>query len=77
MIENKKNLKEWIAISDKIKSIKNTASFEVRKAETIAMDNYIVNNAQRKYEKEIESRRNAGVLASILREQIKQAQSRK
>lgn len=41
------------------------------------MDNYIVNNAQRKYEKDIESRRNAGVLASILREQIKQAQSRK
>lgn len=49
MMENKKNLKEWIAISDKIKTIKNTASFEGRKAETLAMDNYIMNHAQRKY----------------------------
>ena len=41
------------------------------------MDNYIVNHAQRNYEKEMESRRNAGVLANILREQIKQSQARK
>lgn len=41
------------------------------------MDSFIAENAQRRYQKEMESRRNAGMLANILREQIKQANVRK
>jgi hypothetical protein len=41
------------------------------------MDSFIMTNAQKKYQMEMENRKNAGMLANILREQIKQAQSRK
>ena len=41
------------------------------------MNSFIMTNAQKKYQMEMENRKNAGMLANILREQIKQAQSRK
>ncbi len=40
-----------MAISDKIKKMKDWAGIQNRKIETRAMDNYIVDNGHRKYEK--------------------------
>lgn len=66
-----------MAISGQIKKLKDCEGQENRKAETKAMDNYLNSNAQAKFHREMETRRNAGMLANILREQIKQAQARK
>lgn len=37
------------------------------------MDRIVIGNNQKNYIKEMESRKNAGLLANILREQIKQS----
>jgi len=57
--------------------LKDSASQRGKEVETKAMDSYIMTHVQRKYQKEMENRRNAGMLANILREQIKQAQAKK
>lgn len=72
-MENRKNLKEWMVVSDKIKQMKSSANDEVRKTEVKAIDHFIFDNNSKNQAKENDYRKNASMLANILREQIKQS----
>jgi len=72
-VENRKSLKDWMLITDKIKKIKTSVNHEVRKTEVKAMDHFIFENNNRNQAKENDSKRNGSMLANILREQIKQS----
>ena len=73
---NRKNLQEWMQISQEIKKMKDGRKKDSKKRQTEASRNYTNYNNHQNWNKEQESRKNAGLLANILKEQIRQCKEK-